>query len=225
MGARGHLTFCVLLLTTRPANRSARIGLLQHLVTRPADHAEKTKLEEPERSSDQSALAVIPVCASVSDSVRDPRHNPSHAHDRRRHRVSESCDQQRSNEHAVVLEEVAVCSLRAVEQVHLLLLLGSGSAHVAVLGVLLGVGDAGGFAESSNAASVPEADLLSHLLASRTDELCRDERGAYEEGAGCREKDIAVELMSVHLVAIDADNSKTASLVAAGISLTRIPGG
>lgn len=153
------LQFAYYFLSLRPANRSARIGLLQHLVTRPADHAEKTKLEEPERSSDQSALAVIPVCASVSDSVRDPRHNPSHAHDRRRHRVSESCDQQRSDEHAVVLEEVAVGPLRAVEQIHLLLLLGSGSAHVAVLGVLLGVGDAGGFAEGSNAASVPEADL------------------------------------------------------------------
>lgn len=50
-------------------------------------------------------------------------------------------------------------ALGAVEQVHLLLLLRSGSAHVALVGVRLGVHNAGGLAESRNADAMPEADL------------------------------------------------------------------
>jgi len=52
-----------------------------------------------------------------------------------------------------------VSALRAVEQVHLLLLLRSGSAHVALVGVRLGVHDAGGLAESRDADAMPESDL------------------------------------------------------------------
>jgi hypothetical protein len=52
-----------------------------------------------------------------------------------------------------------VSALRAVEQVHLLLLLGSSSAHVALVGVRLGVHDASRLAESRDAGTMPEADL------------------------------------------------------------------
>ena len=54
-----------------------------------------------------------------------------------------------------------VSALGAVEQVHLILLLRSGSAHVALVGVRLGVHDAGGLAESRDADAMPEADLVS----------------------------------------------------------------
>lgn len=50
-------------------------------------------------------------------------------------------------------------ALGAVEQVHLLLLLRSSSAHVALVGVRLGVYDAGGLAESRDADAMPETDL------------------------------------------------------------------
>lgn len=52
-----------------------------------------------------------------------------------------------------------VSALGAVEQVHLLLLLRSSSAHVALVGVRLGVHDAGGLAESRDADAMPETDL------------------------------------------------------------------
>ena len=52
-------------------------------------------------------------------------------------------------------------ALRAVEQVHLLLLLRSGSAHVALVGIRLGVHDAGGLAESRDADAMPETNLWS----------------------------------------------------------------
>ena len=55
-----------------------------------------------------------------------------------------------------------VSALRAVEQVHLLLLLRSSSAHVALVGVRLGVHDAGGLAESRHADAMPETDLGSY---------------------------------------------------------------
>src|SRR4051812_20147016 len=49
-----------------------------------------------------------------------------------------------------------VSALGAVEQVHLLLLLRSGSAHVALVGVRLRIHDAGGLAESRDANAMPE---------------------------------------------------------------------
>lgn len=62
---------------------------------------------------------------------------------------------------ATNLFDSPVSALRAVEQVHLLLLLRSSSAHVALVGVRLGVHDAGGLAESRHADAMPETDLKS----------------------------------------------------------------
>ena len=64
-----------------------------------------------------------------------------------------------------------VGTLGAVEQVHLLLLLRSGSAHVALVGVRLGVDDAGGLAESRDADAMPETDLLGVLGLSDHDKV------------------------------------------------------
>lgn len=50
-------------------------------------------------------------------------------------------------------------ALCAVEQVHLLLLLRSGSVHIALVGVRLGVHNAGRLAESRDADAMPETDL------------------------------------------------------------------
>ena len=52
-------------------------------------------------------------------------------------------------------------ALGAVEQVHLLLLLRSSSAHVALVGVRLGVHDASRLAESGDADAMPETNLSS----------------------------------------------------------------
>ena len=60
-----------------------------------------------------------------------------------------------------LLMYVLVGALGAVEQVHLLLLLRGRSAHVALVGVRLGVHDAGGLAESRHADAMPETDLES----------------------------------------------------------------
>ena len=54
-----------------------------------------------------------------------------------------------------------VSALRAVEKVHLLLLLRSSSAHVALIGVRLGVYDASRLAESGDADAMPETNLSS----------------------------------------------------------------
>jgi hypothetical protein len=50
-------------------------------------------------------------------------------------------------------------ALGAIEQVHLLLLLRSSRAHVALVGVCLGVHNAGRLAESRDADAMPETDL------------------------------------------------------------------
>jgi hypothetical protein len=57
------------------------------------------------------------------------------------------------------LSDSPVSALRAVKQIHLLLLLRSRSAHVTLVGVRLGVHDAGGLAESRHADAMPETDL------------------------------------------------------------------
>ena len=59
------------------------------------------------------------------------------------------------------LSNSPVSALSAVEQVHLLLLLRSGSAHVALVGVRLGIHDDCGLAESRDADAMPETDLES----------------------------------------------------------------
>lgn len=51
-------------------------------------------------------------------------------------------------------------ALRAVKQVHVLLLLRRGSVHVALVGVRLGVDNTGRLAESADADAMPETDLV-----------------------------------------------------------------
>jgi hypothetical protein len=57
-----------------------------------------------------------------------------------------------------------VSALGAVEQVHLLLLLRSGSAHVALVGIRLRIDDPGRLAESRDADTMPETDLVEVVL-------------------------------------------------------------
>lgn len=72
----------------------------------------------------------------------------------------------------MVLVEVAVGPLRAVEQVHLVFCVGGRGGHLSAVGVGGGVCQAGGFAEETYAAAVPEAE---------------------EAGADCAEDDVAVQ--------------------------------
>lgn len=56
--------------------------------------------------------------------------------------------------------DLPVSALGAVEQVHLLLEFRSGSAHVALVGVSLGVYNAGRLAEGRDADTMPETNLV-----------------------------------------------------------------
>lgn len=94
-----------------------------------------------------------------------------------------------------------MCALRAVEQVHLLLLLRSGSAHVALVGVRLRVHNACGLAESADAGTMPETDLVATIRTKSSRNLGVRRWSSYEEGAGGGDQDIAVELVSMRLIA------------------------
>lgn len=70
---RFHLTSCPLLLHhPNLANQNHYFGLLKHLHAGVADQAVETKLEKPERKTDQPALTSLLVCASVADGVENP---------------------------------------------------------------------------------------------------------------------------------------------------------
>jgi hypothetical protein len=81
----------------------------------------------------------------------------------------------------VVLQEVAVRTLGAVEDVHGLLLLGARGRHVGAIGVGLGVFHASGFASEADAKAMPEAQLL---------EACK-RCGSRAGGVGERTKKVA----------------------------------
>lgn len=105
-------------------------------------------------------------------------------------------------------------ALGAIEQVHLLLLLRSGSAHVALVGVRLGVHNAGRLAESRDADTMPETDLRVVVLG-LSGHRGVDDVLAYEEGAGGGDEDVAA-------------GSSLAGAIVVGclrVVLTRIPGG
>lgn len=81
---------------------------LKHLHTRVTDQAIETKLEEPEWKANQSALAGLLVCASVTNSIEDSRHNPTSTEDGRRHGEPKASNEQGSDEAGLVLKVVAV---------------------------------------------------------------------------------------------------------------------
>lgn len=84
-------------------------------------------------------------------------------------------------------------ALRAVEQVHALLLLRRGRVHVALVGVGLGVDNARRLAEHADADAMPETDLV-EIVRTRLSSRCWDV--AYEEGAGGGDQDIAEGFVS-----------------------------
>jgi len=91
----------------RLTNRNHYFGL-KHLDSGVSDEAVKTKLEEPERKTDQPALASLLVCASVADSVEDPRHDPASSKNTGSHGELQTGNEKRSNEAGLVLEVVTV---------------------------------------------------------------------------------------------------------------------
>jgi hypothetical protein len=88
-------------------NRNHCFGL-KHLDAGVADQAVEAKLEEPEWKSNQSALASLLVCTSVTDSVQDSGHDPASTEDARSHRELQASDEEGSDEAGLVLEVVAV---------------------------------------------------------------------------------------------------------------------
>jgi len=92
-----------------------------------------------------------------------------------------------------------VRALSAVEEIHLLLLLRRRGAHIAALGHLLGVHDAGGLAVGADASAMPEADLVVPLGKGSGG---KGAGRADEEGAGSREEDVAVAVSADRLVRV-----------------------
>jgi hypothetical protein len=115
-------------------------------------------------------LATILTTPRVSNRIHNPVDTPHRAQHTSRDRVSQASNEQSSQRGDVVLVEVLVGALRAVESQHGGLCGGGGGLHLLVGGVFEGVGDLGCFAEAANARAMPRAD---------------------EEGGYCREEDVA----------------------------------
>ena len=91
----------------RLANRNHYFGL-KHLDARVHDEAIETKLEEPERKTNQPALTGLLVRASVADGVENSRHDPASTKNAGSHGELQTGNEKRSNEAGLILEVVAV---------------------------------------------------------------------------------------------------------------------
>ena len=78
---------------------------------------------------------------------------------------------------------VVVSSLRAVEEVHRMLLLRRRCRYVCALGVRLGIRDSGILAKEANSHAVPAADLFPCIQ--WVFRACSRHGGHYEERGGC----------------------------------------
>lgn len=123
-----------------------------------------------------------PILRTYNSSKR-----PDSAQSSARLGVHYSREQQRNHNRRVVLVEVGVCSLRAVEQVHGLLLLSrSGIGHVGAVRECLRVYDLRWLAESSYAESVPHSKLFYIRLVCGFGRL---EEGGTNEAGECGDAD------------------------------------
>lgn len=110
----------------------------------------------------QPPLPISSLLTRIPNGIHHPPGRPNQAQNTRRNRVLEPRDHHGGHEERVVLQEVGVPTLRAVEEVLGLVLWvrggGEGVASLGVKGVGDRVGDACGFAEGAGAEAVPEAD-------------------------------------------------------------------
>lgn len=131
-------------------------------------------MTQPEAQPDQPATAVLLVGARVADGEEDPAEAPDGTNDGRSEGILQAGEQYGGDEAGLILEEVAVRALGAVEDV-----LGGGEGPVGALdGELVGVCDAGGLAEVCDTSTVPEGE---------------------PEGRGGHEDDVAVVGISLGL--------------------------
>lgn len=120
----------------------------QHIPSDLTRHAIQCKLAEPEPSSSQSAFSALLILPGVTHSVDDPINKPPNTQQGAGGRVSQTRDHQRSQERSLILEEVAVSALGAVEDVGLLALIVGGR-------VGLRVGDTGLLADWADTHAMP----------------------------------------------------------------------
>jgi hypothetical protein len=125
--------------------------------------------QHPQRTIVPPLAAVLPT-PRVPNRIHNPVHAPHRAEHTSRDRVFQSSDEHSSQRGDVVLAEVLVGALRAVEGQHGGLCGGGGGLHLLVGGVFEGVRDLGCFAETTDPGAVPGAD---------------------EEGRYCGEQDVA----------------------------------
>jgi hypothetical protein len=125
--------------------------------------------QHPQRTIVPPLPSLLPT-PRIPNRINNAIHTPHRAQRRRHNRVLESRNQHSAQRRDVVLVEVLVCALRAVEGQHGGLCGGRGCLHLFVGGVFVGVGDLGCFAEGAYAAAVP---------------------GAHEEGGDCGEENVA----------------------------------
>lgn len=128
------------------------------VVTDDASHNIHGQLEQPEETSWQPSRPIALCLVGVSDSVDDPRNTPAQTSDSGRDRESQATNEHSRDDAWQVLEVVAVGALCAVEQVHGLLLLWVGGAHLSSVGVWCWVSESGALAEHSHASTVPETE-------------------------------------------------------------------
>lgn len=151
-----------------------------HLDPRPRRKAKRTQLEQPERQSRQSSLAILFIRPRVPQCICKSAHRPTHSQHRRSNGILQTREQHRNDEWRVILQIVpyittiststftyplssvypsllTVCPLRAIEQVHLLLLLRRRSRHLRAVRVGLRVSESRSLPERTHADTVPEA--------------------------------------------------------------------
>lgn len=113
-----HCTLCLFLIpfTGSLSQPSDRSSLLKHLDAGVSDKTVQTKLEQPERKTDQSALAVLLVGVGIAHGVQDPRDDPTGTQDGRGNGEPEASDEERSDEAGLVLHVVTAKMGQHVER-------------------------------------------------------------------------------------------------------------
>jgi hypothetical protein len=130
-----------------------------HIKSHLRRHANPSNLHEPEKGTSTSgipSISTLLIRVRVTSRIHAPAQQPNRAHGRAGHGVLEPRHRHARQHDGVVLEEVAVGSLGAVEQVHGLLLVRGGGGHGLLRGIGVGVGNAGVSSEGGYACAVPE---------------------------------------------------------------------
>jgi hypothetical protein len=121
-------------------------------------HTKQPKMHNLPQRSVIPALASLLSSRLVSNSIHHTVRRPQRTHDAHRPGVPEPRNQHGCESGRVVLVEVLVGALRAIEGDHCRGARGRSGLDLFVRGIFVGVGNFGGLASAANVGAVPDAD-------------------------------------------------------------------